>query len=287
MTRAAQSAGADSLPVLGTILSGYGAAARLIAPCTLLAAVASVLVVGVASAAEALLHLGRDARAHYTLAAALRYETQGLILVCLQTFAEAPLVVFVYRTVILGETLRWRSLGRIGRREMRVFAMTIILDFPLLILKRVTLLTINLGVAPLLLRQAFAAIGSLYLRLIASDVTSHLLYAALVAPFFSMVFPLAALDSGRGLLRQSVRLSRGHRTRLAMLAFLAPIPITALSYLPWYLAGTGSMSIRNLLLWVMGSALEFLNSAFTVAVIATAYRRISDHRHRGTVEVFD
>src|SRR5215813_12399520 len=98
MTSAPPDAGAGRLPVLGTIVRGYRAAARLIAPCTLLAAVASVLLVGVGSATEALLHIGRDAREHFTLAAALRYDTLGLVVVCLRTFAEAPLVVMVYRT---------------------------------------------------------------------------------------------------------------------------------------------------------------------------------------------
>ena len=287
MTREPQNASVGRLPVLGTILRGYGAAARLIVPCTLLAAVASVLLVGVAYAVEALLHTTRDARAHYTLATGLRYEGLVLLFDCLHAFAAVPLVVMVYRTIILEEALRWRSLGRLGQRELRVFALIIALDFPLLILSKVTILTVYFGAAPFWLREVYSAIGSPNLRLISLYAARHLLIAILLAPFFSMVFPLAAIDSPPGVLWQSIKLTRGHRTRLAMLAFFAPIPIVALAYLPPLAETDNHMSIRNIILSTVAHLLAFLASAFTAAVFAVAYQRVSEHRHRNTVDVFD
>jgi hypothetical protein len=135
-------------------------------------------------------------------------------------------------------------------------------------------------------QQLLVAISIPALRTIALAVIAHLLVSIALTPFFALAFPLIALEAPRGVLRQSIRLSRTHRIRLGAIGFLAPLPIIPLAYAP-YLAGAAATATLAMLQSTAFTFLSLLASALVAGVFAVAFQRVTARLNKGTYDAFD
>lgn len=276
---------APRLPIIGTILRGYREGAALLSACLGLAVVWTITLVG----SELLTNLAgaaSAARAHYTYLTAGRYEAIDLALHCLWLLALVPIGVTVYRAIIMAEKRHGRSIWQVGRREMRLFGLAIVLGLPLYSVRKLFIVALNFNLLPSVVRQTYLAIGSHFLRLASIDLILHLVYSLVVTPFFAFAFALAAIDAPPGVLRRSARLTRGCRLPVATIGFVAPLPLWPIVYLSYFLDSTGTNNAVTLES-AIASFLGLLASILTVAVYAVAFQRVTAHRHKDTYEVFD
>ncbi|HZF34366.1 MAG TPA: hypothetical protein VE914_11235 [Candidatus Angelobacter sp.] len=278
-------ASGESLSVLGTILQGYRAAARQAGSILILAIVWTAVAAGTGYLAEELTHSRSDLWAHYSLGAAIRNEAVEIPEYAELLLAASLIEIAIYRAIILADVPRWNAVWRIGRREMRYFALTILFWVPIHVGRRAFVIAVNLGAAPILVQHTIAAIAVPVLQAISISMIAHLLDSIALIPFFGLAFPLVAIGAPGGALRQSMRLSRTHRTRLATIGFLYGLPLIPLVYAP-YLAGpiTGALPILQS---TAATFLSLLASALEAAVFAVAFQRVTAHLHKGTYDVFD
>lgn len=275
-----------SLPVFRTIVQGYGAAARHVGSFAVLTIVWTTLAAATRYVAEELTGARTDLLAHYTLRAAVRSDAVELAEYAVLLLATSLIGIAVYRAILLAERPSWNPTWRIGRREVRYLALLILFSVPAHFAMRAFWIAVNLGMTPLIMRQALVAIGIPALRGIAVRAISHLIISIALTPFFALAFPLVAIEVPGGALRRSVRLSRTYRLRLGAIGFLSVLLSLPLVYAP-YFAGpttTGTLGILR------PTALIFLAlfaTALEAGVFAVAFQRVTAHLHKGTYDVFD
>jgi len=108
-----------------------------------------------------------------------------------------------------------------------------------------------------------------------------------LTPFLGLAFPLVAVDGPGSVLRQSIRLSRGHRIRLMAIGFLAPLPLLPLIYGLLYLGAFPDTMALMALRETGGFFVNGLVAALEAGVFAVAFQRVTAQSNVGTYGVFD
>jgi hypothetical protein len=204
------------------------------------------------------------------------------------TFLGAAVIsVAAYRLVILDEPVNARRPLRLGRRELRVFGLSLVVyGAAVAEILALTLLLHGAGTP-----DAAGGGGSMEARGLLPEmigaVLSSLLCALTLTPFLGLAFPLAAIDAPSGVFGRSFRISRGHRLRLAAIAFIADVPWTVASYLPWLLWDLPAGGIGESLQLGASTFISLLGVAFDATVIAVVFAVIADRQGRGIYDVFD
>jgi hypothetical protein len=207
----------------------------------------------------------------------------------LATFAAtllgaAAIAVAAYRLAMLGEQPSWRQ--RIGRRELRVFGLSLLV-YVAAVAEMLALVLVFQAGEGLDAPVGSSAESDQVLRLIVAAVLWSLLIAFTITPFIGLAFPLAALDAPSGLFRRSFEMSRGHRLRLAAIAFLADLPWLVASYLPWLAWQSFSGEIPESLQVGVSTFITLLGTAFGSMVLGKAFAAIADRQREGIYDVFD
>ena len=156
----------------------------------------------------------------------------------------AAVAVAAYRLAVLEERPHWRHALRIGRRELRIFGLSLLVYAAAV--AEMIILTMSLqgaGILDITGGNPAAANGAL--PQIIATVLWSLLIALTITPFIGLAFPLAALDAPSGLFRRSFEMTRGHRLRLAAIAFIADLPWVLASYIPWAVWGSSGRGIPD------------------------------------------
>jgi len=286
MAQPTTDAASQTLSVLGTVLGGYRAAARRSGSFLVLIIVWTALCTGTGYLVEEVTHARTDLLVHYTFPALMRAEAADLVPYAALLLAASLIAIAVYRAIVLEEKPRWDAALRIGRREMRFLALAILFSVPAHLGVEFLAVVVNFRAAPALLTQALAIIGIPVLRRMSLVLLVHLLVSIALTPFFSLAFPLIALGAPRGTLRQSLRLSRNHRLRLAAIGFLASLPIIPLAY-AFYLVGMPATKPAVVLQSIVGIFVGLLAEVLVTGVFAVAFQRVTAHSHKGTYDVFD
>jgi hypothetical protein len=123
--------------------------------------------------------------------------------------------------------------------------------------------------------------------LIIAAVLWSLLIAFTITPFIGLAFPLAALDAPSGLFRRSFETSRGHRLRLAAIAFIADLPWLLASYVPWLAWQSFGGEIPETLQVGVSTFITLLGTAFGSTVLGKAFAAIAARQGEGIYDVFD
>jgi len=142
------------------------------------------------------------------------------------------------------------------------------------------------GEGRLVQRALATPYGAALLQLLVVLLGSVLMSATLT-PVFGLAFPLAAIDAPAGFLRRAALMSRGYRRQLGVISFLAMLPFTIASYLPFVAwtpdPDTIGFSAREAAFAMIG----LLGVAFATTAFAVAFRTIVDRSGHGVYEVFD
>ncbi len=223
---------------------------------------------------------------HYSFATVVRAGAANLVQYAELLLAASLIAIAVYRAIILDERRRWNATMRVGRREMRFLGLAALFSVPAHLGVVSIVVAVNLRVAPLMLMQALAAIGIPALRSVTVILLAHLVVSVALTPFLGLAFPLIAIDAPGSPLRQSLRLSRDLRIRLAAIGFAAPLPIMPLIYAP-SLAGIPNTAILLALQSAVGSFFGLLAEAVVTGVFAVAFQRVTAHLNKGTYGIFD
>jgi hypothetical protein len=286
MARPTTDAASETLSILGTVLGGYRAAARRFASFLVLIIVWTVLGTGTGYLVEEVTHARSDLPVHYTFPALMRAEAADLASYAELLLSASLVAIAVYRAIILDEKPRWDAALRIGRREMRFLALAILFSVPAHLGVEFVAVAVHFRAAPALLTQALAIIGIPIFRRMSLVLLAHLLVSIGLTPFVGLAFPLIALGAPRGTLRQSLRLGRNHRLRLAAIGFLASLPIIPLSYAFYFVAMPDTVPIV-VVQSIVGIFVGLLAEALVTGVFAVAFQRITAHSNKGTYDVFD
>jgi hypothetical protein len=279
-------AAGERLAVFRTIVEGYGAATHRLGAIIVLAVTWTALASGTGYLVEEATHASGDLRAHYSFATVIRAWAAGVAQYVELLLAASLVAIAVYRAIILGEKQTWKAAMRMGRREMRFLGLAALFSLPAHLGAASIAVAVNLRVAPIMLMQALAAIGIPELQAMSLILAAHLLVSLALTPFLALAFPLIATGAPGATLRQSLRLGRNHRVRLAAVGFLAPLPLMPFAYAP-YLARIPDTVTVLVLRSVVGNFLSLVASALVTGVFAVAFQRVTAHSNKGTYDVFD
>jgi hypothetical protein len=114
-----------------------------------------------------------------------------------------------------------------------------------------------------------------------------LLIAVTLTPFIGLVLPLAAIDASSRLFHRSFRMSRGHRLRLACIAFIADLLWVLVAHVPWALWASAQNDAPESLHTGLSAFITLLSTAFGAMVFGKAFTAIADRQHEGVYGVFD
>ena len=197
----------------------------------------------------------------------------------------AVIAVAAYRMVILDEGTDWRRALRPGRRELRVFGLSVLVYVAAV--AEVMLLTLALQLIGVVVPAGVPSEADRLPMLIIATLLWSLLVAATLTPFVGFVFPLAAIDAPSGLFHRSFQMGRGCRLRLASIAFIADVPWVLASHIPGLLWETGLSPVPNSLQTGLSTVITLLSTAFGAMVFGKAFAAVADRQHEGVYGVFD
>jgi hypothetical protein len=209
----------------------------------------------------------------------------GLAIFATTLLGAAVMAVAAYRIVILDEPADWRRALRPGRRELRVFGLSILIYAAAV----AEILLLTLALSPVGIAEPADAPSEAYRLPVAIIATLlwSLLVAATLTPFIGFVFPLAAIDAPSGLFHRSFRMGRGYRLRLACIAFLADLPWVLASHIPQVLWEPTFSLMPNSLQTGLSTFITLLSTAFAAMVFGKAFAAIADRQREGIYGVFD
>jgi len=197
----------------------------------------------------------------------------------------AAVAVAAYRLAVLEERPQWRHALRIGRRQLRVFGLSLLIYAAAVV--EMIALTIALHAAGILdITGSSSAAANGVLSQILATILWSLLIALTITPFIGLAFPLAALDAPSGLFRRSFEMARGHRLRLAAIAFVADLPWVLASYIPWAVWGS-SDSIPDSVQVGLSTFITLLGTAFGAMVFGKAFAAVAARQRDGVYGIFD
>jgi hypothetical protein len=271
------------LPVVRTIVEGYWWAIWHLRTYSTLALVwaivAAVLQMLLGDLPELLAGSPEDA-------GAVAHYVPSLAIFAATLLGAAVIAVAAYRLVILDEPTDWRRALRLGRRELRVFGLSMLIYVvavaEVLVLTLVLHLVGGLDTAGAESRQVNESAA-----LIIAAVLWSLLIAVTLTPFIGLVLPLAAIDASSRLFHRSFQMSRGHRLRLACIVFVGDLLWVLASHVPWALWGSSQSDAPESLHIGLSAFITLLSTAFGAMVLGKAFAAIADRQHEGVYGVFD
>jgi hypothetical protein len=274
-----------TLPVARTIVEGYWWAVwhlRTYAAMALVwAAVAALLQMLLGSLPRMLARLPDEASPIRTAAS----FAPSLAIFAATLLGAAVIAVAAYRLTILDEPTDWRRALRPGRRELRVFGLSVLIY----VVAVAEMLALTLVLHPLGMLDA--AGDSMQAHRLSVLIITALLWSLLIAltltPFVGFVFPLAAIDAPSGLFHRSFRMGRGYRLRLACIAFIADLLWVLASHIPWALWGSSGSEAPESLHIGLSTFITLLSTAFGAMVLGKAFTSIADRQHERVYGVFD
>lgn len=209
----------------------------------------------------------------------------GLAVFAATSLGAAVVAVAAYRLVILEEPTDWRRAQRPGRRELRVFGLSLLLF--VVAVAEMLALTLLLHLIGVLDATGDSLRAGEPVVLLITTLLWSLMIALTLTPFIGFAFPLAAIDTPSGLFHRSFRMSRGHRPRLACIAFVADLPWVIGSHIPWILWGSSVSETPESLQIGMSTFITLASTAFGAMVLGKAFAFVADRQHEGTYGVFD
>jgi hypothetical protein len=279
-----RAAGRSTLPVVRTVVEGYWWAVWHLRTSIAIALVWATIVVFLERLLSGMPTGGGGLADASPIQLAARLGPD-LLMFAATLLGAAVVAVAAYRMAILEEPTDWRRALRPGRRELRVFGLSVLVYVAAI--AEVLLLTLLLhGVGV----RDDPGVDSEEFRLpvlIIATLLWSLLVAATLTPFIGFAFPLAAIDAPSGLFQQSFRMGRGYRLRLAGIAFLADLPWVLASQIPQVLWEPAFGPNPNSLQTGLSTVITLLSTAFAAMVFGKAFAAVSGREHEGVYDVFD
>jgi hypothetical protein len=215
---------------------------------------------------------------------AARYAP-GLVVFAATSLGAVVVGVAAYRLVILDEPTDWRRALRPGRRELRVFGISFLIY--IVAVAEALALTLLFHLIGILDATGESVREDREAVLIIATLLWSLMVALTLTPFVGFAFPLAATDAPSGLFHRSFRMSRGHRLRLACIAFVADLPWVLGSRIPWVVWESSISEMPESLQVGMSTFITLSSTAFGAMVLGKAFVFVANRQHEGTYGVFD
>lgn len=198
----------------------------------------------------------------------------------------ATIFVAVNRDIVRHEAPPWRSALRLGRRELRVFGLTLL--FLAVGYVEVTVLWILLQ-----LTSAFYGPGAEVLsgegviNSVIGTVVWGLLISVTLTPFFGLALPLAAIDAKPGMFRQALASGWGNRWRLGAIGFVPALPFQIGVYAPFFIWADWNGALGSAVLTGLSAMIYLCGAVVRAAAFAWAFRVIAEGRQESSYGVFD